>query len=352
MKIAMIAPLIERVPPKKYGGTERVIYHLTEELVSRGHDVTLFASGDSKTSATLKSIYPKPLNEAKEELKIENLFGANIYSVMHIGEAYAHHKEFDIIHDHTPNPLTGYLSLPAANAIDTPVVFTLHNALTIDDNKVLERLRKPYIVTISESQGMPTINLNYGGVVYNGLKMDQYPISDKHEDYLLLVGRICEEKGTHYAIEVAEKLNKKLIIAATLHPHDEAYFKARIEPHLSEDIKWIGEIDEHERNELMSKAMCLLHPVTWPEPFGLVLIEAMACGCPVLAFNQGAIPEVVWDGKTGFVVRTLEEMIDHVSDVSSIDRKKCREYALANFSSAKMADGYEEVYRKIFNKEI
>ncbi|HVS79482.1 MAG TPA: glycosyltransferase family 4 protein [Candidatus Paceibacterota bacterium] len=338
MKIAQIAPIIERVPPKKYGGTERVVHALTEELVRRGHEVTLFASGDSETTAELFSVYPRALREAR----LTDLYGMNVYTTMNIGVAYERQHEFDIIHDHN-----GYASLPAANMSDTPVVMTYHGPFSPEVRTVFQTLRKPNVVTISWAQAKYAPNINHAGTVYNGLDMDAYPFSATHEGYLLFVGRISEEKGVHNAIHAAQYLNLPLIIAAKLDQADLQYFNNHIKPFLSDEIRWIGEVDVAERNALMSKAMVMLHPVGWPEPFGLTMIEAMACGSPVIAFNRGSIPEVVKDGETGFVVNDVEEMIDAIGRLNEIDRAKCREYALTNFNHRKMTDGYLEIYERL-----
>ena len=347
MKIAQIAPIIERVPPKKYGGTERVVSALTEELIRRGHEVTLFASGDSVTKARLVSVYPKALREAR----MKDLYGSNIWSLLSIGSAYERQDEFDIIHDHN-----GYLSAPAANIARTPVVETLHGPITFEVKRIFTALRKPFLVTISEAQGAPAPDLHFAGNVYNGLPMKNYPFSNDHDGYLLFVGRISNEKGVHFAIQVAQELDIPLILAAKLEGIDRPYYHEYVEPFLSEQIRWIGEVDEAERNRLMSRAMCFLHPANWPEPFGLTLIEAMACGAPVVAFDRGSIPEIVQHRRTGFVVHTTDEMIDAVESIrqgtSRIDRKRCRLHALKSFSAEKMAEGYEAIYRKILTKEI
>lgn len=343
MRIAQIAPIIERVPPKKYGGTERVVHALTEELVARGHEVTLFASGDSITSARLESVYPKALREAR----IKDIYGLNIFTILNIGVAYERYAEFDIIHDHN-----GHVSLPAANISQTPAVMTYHGPFTPGIRRVFSALRNPYIVTISRAQSYPAPDLHYAGTVYNGLPMEDYPFSAEHDGYLLFVGRLSMEKGVHHAIAVAQELDLPLIIAAKLDPIDKPYFHQYVEPHLSETIEWIGEVDEGERNRLMSKALCFLHPVTWREPFGLTLIEAMACGCPVVAFDKGSIPEIIRHAETGFVVPEVEVMIDAVESIGSIDRAACRAYALENFSAKKMTDGYEAVYEKVLRKEV
>lgn len=341
MKIAQIAPLAERVPPKKYGGTERVVHVLTEELVRRGHEVTLFASGDSITSARLKSIFPLGLREDKQK----DLYGINRYTLLNLGLAYHMQDEFDIIHDHS-----GEIGLPIANIARTPVIFTLHGPIFSDSRRLMQALKKPHLVTISKAQGRYLNDINIIGTVYNGLQMDHFPFSETHDGYLLYVGRISMEKGVHHAIETANELGLRLIIAAKLEPMDVGYFREYVEPFLSERIQWIGEVDEEQRNALMSRALCFLHPVTWPEPFGLTLIESMACGCPVVAFGKGSIPEIITNGINGFVVHDVEEMADAVSKIMWISRKACREYALENFNEKKMAEGYETIYKQIIGK--
>jgi glycosyltransferase involved in cell wall biosynthesis len=341
MKIAQIAPIVERVPPKKYGGTERVVHALTEELVRRGHEVTLFASGDSQSSAKLESVYPRSLREAKTK----DIYGTNTWTLLNMGLAYDMQDEFDIIHDHLAP-----LSLTAANLATTPTVMTMHGAFSVDNRKLFQTLRTPYIVTISESQMYSLPDLNHAGTVYNGLPMEHYPFGENMGEYLLFVGRISPEKGVHFAIEAALELDLPLVLAAKVDAYDLPYFREYIEPHLSERIRWVGEVDETERNKLMTNARCFLHPVTWREPFGLTLIEAMACGCPVVAFNQGAIPEIITTGVTGYVVQDLETMVEAIQNIGAINRKACRERALAEFSDKRMADGYEAVYRKILEK--
>lgn len=343
LKIAQLAPIIERVPPKKYGGTERVVSALTDELVKRGHKVTLFASGDSVTSAKLVSVYPKSLRE----IKMKDLYGPNVWTMLNIGLAYYHYEEFDIIHDHVGHP-----SLPTANMSPTPVAMTLHGPFTTENKRIFQTLTNPYLISISEAQaksGPP--GLNYIGNVYNGLPMEDYPFSRENEGYLLFVGRISMEKGVHNAIEVAQYLDIPLIIAAKLEAIDLPYFNEYVGPRLSDTVRWIGEVDDAERNRLMSKALAFLHPITWKEPFGLTMIEAMACGCPVIGFNKGSVPEVVENGRSGFVVADIDEMIDAVDHISLLDREECRRYALEKFSAAKMAEGYERMYEKIIEEK-
>jgi glycosyltransferase involved in cell wall biosynthesis len=345
MKIGMIAPIGERVPPKKYGGTERVVYALTENLVRRGHDVTLFASGDSQTSAKLVSVVPNALREANNN----NPYGVEHLSMLNIGIAYQMQHKFDIIHDHNV-----YFSLPTATLASTPVIMTMHGAITPEVKRYFEGLNNPYnpsFVTISHAQSLPIPDINFVGNVYHGLDMQHYPFSRDNDGYLLFVGRIHPEKGVEHAIEVAEYLNLPLVIAAKLDKPYIPYFKEKVEPRLNDKIQYIGEVDEERRNRLMSNALCLLHPVTWREPFGLVIIEAMACGCPVIAFRRGSIPEIIQHGKNGFIVEDTPEMIEYVTQINKIERRYCRKYALQNFNVDRMTDDYERIYQNVIEEK-
>lgn len=345
MRIAQIAPLVERVPPKKYGGTERIVSVLTEELIARGHDVTLFASGDSLTSARLASVYPRSLRESRTK----EMYGFNIWTLMNIGAAFSRPKDFDIIHDHN-----AHVSLPTAQIAATPVLKTMHGTLSVGARLIFRSLPRPWLVSISESQRDPAPDLHWLATVYHGLPLHAYPFSEQHDGYLLFVGRITPDKGVHIAIEVAQILDFPLRIAAKLDPNvpaNVAYFRDYVEPQLSDRIRWVGEVDETERNLLMSRAAGLLHPATWREPFGLVMIEAMGCGCPVIAFDRGSPRELVVNGKTGFVVDDMEGMMDAVIKLPTIDRAECRRHAIEHFNVKRMADGYEAAYRKILSGE-
>ncbi|MBC7836863.1 glycosyltransferase family 4 protein [Acetobacteraceae bacterium] len=345
MKIAMIAPLVERVPPKKYGGTERLIHSLTEELIRRGHKVTLFASGDSLTSATLNSVAPKGLRE----LRIKPLYDVNPPLLQSLGRAFADMKgEFDVIHDSS-----GYSTLPFAEMSETPVVMTIHGPILPAYMPLYREFRKANLVSISRDIGSDFGDLNHIGTVYNGLNMEYYPFSNEHDGYLLYVGRICHDKGTHNAILAAKRLNLPLIIAAKIEETEAGhrYFRKYVKPHLNSQIQWVGEVDEEERNKLMTRAMAFLHPAPWREPFGLTLIEAMACGAPVIAFNRGSIPEIIQDGKTGFVVNNVDELCDAIRKIDTIDRAYTRKYSLENFNEKRMTTGYEEAYKKVIAKQ-
>jgi len=337
MKIAMIAAPIERIPPNKYGGTERVVSALTEELVRRGHKVTLFASGDSKTSATLDASFPKPLREAYPSPG--EIMKRIQTTLLHLGKAYARQDEFDIIHDHT-----SYFGMSFAQSCHVPVVATLHGELNQDNVAMYEKLDKAHLVTISQSQRKLAPHLQYAATVHNGLDMQHYPFGNEHRGYLLAVGRFTPEKGIHNAITIAKKLGMSLIIAAKLEDQYKEYFTTKIKPFLNDKIRWVGEVNEKQRNALMSRARCFLHPLEWAEPFGLTLIEAMACGTPVVAFKKGSMMEIIQDGKNGYLANNIAEMIRAIRNIDKIDRKYCRNYVLQKFSAKRMAQAYEAVY--------
>lgn len=338
MKIAQIAPVIERIPPRKYGGTERVISAITEELVKRGHEVTLFASGDTITGAELSAICPSSLREAGVTDEREK----NGWTLRHIGAAYARAEEFDIIHDHC-----GVFSLPTSELSPTPVVQTMHGAFYDHNIHVFQELRKTNLVTISHDHAHGISGMNHVATIHNGLPMEHYPYNLVHGEYLLYVGRITPQKGTHIAVQLAKKLNLPLILAAKCDPEQQQYFEQEVAPYLNDKIRWIGEVNEAERNQLMSNAMCFIHPGTWREPFGLTLIEAMACGCPVVALRNGSIPEIIEHGKTGFVANDIDQMAEFIPQTTTVNRLYCRQYALRNFSAKKMVDEYERLYKLI-----
>lgn len=348
MKIAQIAPIIERVPAKKYGGTERVVATLTEGLVRMGHDVTLFASGDSVTTAKLKAFYPTSLRASNEQDIYNPL---HVASIRHLTEAYKSFADFDVIHDHTMQ--NSPLSLMFANVVPTPVVMTLHGPIREQDVTALKNFSKPGIVTISHDQARAMPPGFMTQTVYNGLDMRHYPFANVGGNYLLFVGRIAEQKGVHNAIAVAQALDLPLVIAGKLDicvAEDIAYFQQAIKPHLTNRIRWVGEVEDSVRNRLMANAKVFLHPITWPEPFGLTLIESMACGTPVIAIGKGSIPELIQDGKTGFVVDTVDQMIAAVNKINQIDRAMCRDYALTAFRSERMVEGYVRFYQAVIAK--
>ena len=342
MRIAQVAPLYESVPPKLYGGTERVVSYLTEELVKMGHDVTLFASKDSQTKARLIPISPQALRldpNCKDPI---------CYHLVMFEEVIKRAQFFDIIHFHTE-----YLHLPLASRQNTPFLTTLHGRLDLPEYIPLFKKFKNYpFVSISNSQRKPLPWLNWQATVYHGLPEDLYSFYPEKGKYLAFLGRISPEKRPDRAIKIAEKTGIPLLIAAKVDKVDETYFKEVIKPLLKSPlVEYIGEIGEKEKNEFLGGAYALLFPIDWPEPFGLVMIEALACGTPVIAWNCGSVPEVIEHEKTGFIVNSLEEAVKAVEKVEKIDRKICRRTFEERFTAKKMAENYVKVYQQILKKE-
>ena len=339
MRIAQIAPLWERVPPPTYGGTELVVALLTEELVRRGHDVTLFASGDSITSATLDSVHPKALrldNSIKE-------YG--IYEMLQLSTVYERAEEFDIIHSHM-----GCAGLPYAPLVKTPTVHTLHGIFTPDNEKMFTHAKQQPFVSISDSQREARLGLNCVATVYNGIDTSSYEFYLKPSDppYLAFLGRLSPEKGTHLAIRIAKETGWTLKMAGKIDPVDVEYYEQEIKPHIDgEQIQYLGEANHQQKNVLLGNAVATLFPITWREPFGLVMVESMASGTPVIAMELGSTREVIAHGKTGFLCQTVEECVAALDRIDQIDRHVCREHVVRHFSAQRMADGYEAVYQKL-----
>jgi len=339
MRIAQIAPLWERVPPPAYGGIELVVGLLTDELVKRGHEVTLFASGDSITLAKLESVHPQALRldpTVKE---------CGIYEMLQLSRVYEQALEFDIIHSHM-----GCSALPYANLVKTPTVHTLHGIFTPDNEKMFSHARRQPYVSISDAQREPRLNLNCVATVYNGLDLNSYKFYDKPQEqpYLAFLGRISPEKGTHLAIEIAKRSGWHLKMAGKVDVVDVDYFEQEIKPHIDgQQIEYFGEADHNQKNELMGGAVATLFPITWREPFGLVMIESMATGTPVIAMELGSTSEVIAHGKTGFLVNSVEDCIAAIDKVGELNRYACREHVENNFSVRRMTDGYEAVYQQI-----
>jgi len=336
MRIAMVAPLEMRVPPIGYGGTELVVSLLTEELVRRGHEVTLFASGDSVTAASLVSVCPRFLRDSGRD------GGAlTLLSVVSCLEA-AH--EFDIIHNHTCVE-----GLATAGLVSTPVLTTLHGGLSGDYLLLFERYKGWYNTISHSAKSLLPPKERFVGVIYNAIDCASYPFNGgRREDYLLFLSRMSPEKGPHLAIEVARRLKMRLVIAGNVHPQDRDYFQSQVWPQVDGDmIQYVGEADQSRKRELFATARCLLAPITWPEPFGLFMVEAMACGTPVVAFRRGSAPEVVHHGVTGFVVDSLSEMVEAVQRIERIDPQSCREHVVRNFDVPRMVDNYVAAYQHI-----
>jgi len=346
MKIALLAPLWETVPPIAYGGTELVVYILCEELIKKGHDVTLYATACSKTSAKLKPVIQEPMRKSNVKFPIH----CELKAISELGKD---HKKFDIIHNHM-----GYQLLPFADFMDVPVVTTLHGAFVVkEDISFYNFYSNLNYISISNSQRKGAPDLNYISTVYNGIQIEKYPFNpepDLKDPYLTFLGRFSEEKGPHLAIEIAKATGMKLILAGKIDPNyaDEVYFEAKVKPLIdNKQIQFIGELQHKEKVELLKNSVATLHPVTWPEPFGLVMAESMACGTPVLALNQGSIPEVIAHNKTGFVENDVKSLIKHVQNIHKIDRKTCREHIKDNFSGEKMTEGYLHSYQNLINKK-
>jgi len=338
MRIAQVAPLVESVPPEMYGGTERVVFHLTEELVTRGHEVTLFASGDSLTSAKLVPVHERALRldpSVKDYLP---------YHMLELGMVYDRAGDFDLIHAHLD-----FITFPFTRLVSTPTVHTLHGRLDIPDIwKIYNHHRDCNFVSISNAQRKFLPNLNWMGTVYHGYPVEKFPFNAEPEDYLVFVGRFSPEKGPAEAIQIAQKVQMKLIIVAKIDPFERAYYEEVVKPLIAPPfIEYVGEKGEEERNEIVKKAKAFIFPLDWPEPFGLAVIESLACGTPVITRNRGSMPEIMIHGKTGFICETWEEMADAVQDIKYIDRRACRRHVEENFSISRMVSGYEEIYERL-----
>lgn len=340
MRIAQVAPLHESVPPRTYGGTERVVHYLTEALVRQGHEVTLYASGDSRTSAELRPIVPEALRLSSKH------HDPRAWHVLELARVAREAAEYDIVHFHTD-----FLHFPLWRHMGVPQVTTLHGRLDLEDLKPLyEEFRDMPVISISDHQRAPLPMARWVGTVYHGIPASLYSFQPKSGGYLALafLGRMSPEKGPRQAIEIARKAGIPLKMAGKVDPLDREYFARHIEPLLAHPlIEFVGEVDERGKNELLGGALALLFPIQWPEPFGLVMIEAMACGTPVIAFDRGAVPEVMQEGVSGYVVDSVDEALAALERVDSLDRAACRAYFEKRFSADRMAEEYVEHYRRI-----
>ncbi|MDP3057540.1 MAG: glycosyltransferase family 4 protein [bacterium] len=350
LRIAQVGAIWETTPPPLYGGTERIVYNLTEELVRHGHDVTLFATGDSKTSGKLESVYPRALY--RDGIPWSN----PLYPLLHITNAFDKADQFDVIHMHL-NTRQDYVALAFASWIKTPVVVTIHFVMPGENDPakqdrllLLKKYKKNNFVTISNAQRTLSF-LNYAGTVYNGLDFSEFKFNPKPENYLAWLGRFCHDKGTYEAIQVAKKTGMKLIMGGKIDWANEEYkkyYEEKVKPHIDgKQIVYLGELGDKEKIELLRNAKALLNPINWNEPFGLVTIEAMACGTPVIAFDNGPVREQIIEGKTGFIVKNIDEMAEAVGKIGKIDRAFCQKHAVQHFSAKAMAEGYERVYEKV-----
>ncbi|MGI6456512.1 MAG: glycosyltransferase family 4 protein [bacterium] len=338
MRIAQVAPLIESVPPKNYGGTERVVSYLTEELVRLGEEVFLFASGDSATQAKLIPCCKESLRtcrDCEDQLAHHFIMMNRVYDQFH---------EFDVVHWHID-----YLHYPMSKMLDYTHITTLHGRLDIPELvPIYEQFPDIPLVSISNSQRQPVPHANFISTIYHGLPLELYDLNENPEHYLAFVGRISPEKRVDRAIEIAKMNGIPLKIAAKVDKKDQEYFDTEIR-HLLDDplLEFVGEIGESEKQEFMGNALALLFPIDWPEPFGLVMIEAMSCGTPVIAYDNGSVPEVIDDGVTGFIVNSQEEAGAAVRKIDTISRAGCRERFEKRFSSRVMAENYLNLYQSL-----
>jgi glycosyltransferase involved in cell wall biosynthesis len=324
---------------------EQVVSLLVEELVARGHDVTLFASGDSVTKATLRSVYDEAPTDRLWEVEPDAVHVGAAYSFA--TRAYRDGEGFDLVHDHT-----NYLGVAFAASLPTPVVHTVHMVLDQARASFLRRFSSEvYLTAISAYQRDLVPELPWRGVVHNAVDVDAFPFREDKEDYLLCIGRVCERKGQDLAIEVARQAGLPLVLAGRVHPKEAWFFEERILPHVdAEQVVFHGEVSNERKGELLAGARALLFPVREPEPFGLAMVEALACGTPVIAEPIGAVPEVVTDEETGFLATGVDAMADAVARTAEISPERCRDEAVARFHPQAMVDGYEAVYRGILGE--
>ena len=345
MRIAQLAPLWEQVPPSAYGGTELIISLLTDELVRRGHEITLFATEDSQTFAQLDPGCEKALRP-QGVLPPEYM----VYEQMQLSKVFSQAEEFDIIHSHM-----AHATLPYANLCKTPIVHTLHGTFPPLIEKIFAQHRQQNFVSISNSQRRPELDLNYVATVYNAIatdKFDFYPQSDE-PPYLAFLGRMSAEKGPHLAIEIAKRSGWRLKMAGKIDFTNEVFFEREVAPHIDgNQIEFIGEANHQTKNELIGRAAATLFPITWREPFGLVMTESMVSGTPVIGMALGAAPEVIADGQTGFLCKSVDECVAAVGRIGEIDRQACREHVEAYFSLKRMVDDYEAVYQTLLSERF
>lgn len=352
LRIAQINTLMFKIPPEKYGGAERIVYSLTEGLVKKGHEVTLYATGDSRTSARLVSVISHGM--AQEGNARTNL----IYPMLNIIEAINKEKKYDILHFHL-NIASDYAALPLTEIIKEKVVFTIHFTAPslkgyADRDRFLRKYKSLNYISISQAQRKGMEYLNWIATVYNSIPLNQFTFNNNPKGYFLWVGKFNPDKGTKEAILAAQKANVQLLLAGaidTLDSIDSKYYYEEIKPLIDDkQIVYVGEVGGKEKDKLFGEARGFLNPIIWNEPFGLVIAEALATGTPVISFNNGAASEIIIDRKTGYLVNTIDEMAEKIKDIAKIDRKLCREHIEIFFNGDRMIDGYESLYRNLLEK--
>ncbi|WP_114747722.1 glycosyltransferase family 4 protein [Pleomorphovibrio marinus] len=335
MKIALLSPIAWRTPPAKYGPWEQVASNIAEGLVEKNMDVTLFATGNSITKGKLQYVVKMGYAENPD-------IDPKVWECLHISHLMEQANQFDVIHNHFD-----FLPLSYSHLIKTPMVTTIHGFSSPNIMPVYKKYNQSnFYVSISNADRSP--ELEYIATIYNGIHKDEFTYRNTSKDYLLFFGRIHPEKGTYESIQIAKQSGRKLIISGLIQQQE--YFDSKVKPFINDDdIVYVGNSNPKERDKLLGEAFALLHPISFREPFGLSVAESMMCGTPVIAFNLGSMPELILDGKTGFLVNTFEEAVEAVENIKSIDRKNCREWALTKFSREKMTEGYLQVYNKILN---
>lgn len=333
MKIAILAPIAWRTPPEKYGPWEQVASNIAEGMVKLGLDITLFATGNSHTAGKLEYV-------SKTAYAEDNSIDPKVWECLHISNLMERAAEFDIIHNNFD-----FLPLTYSRLIDTPMVTTIHGFSSEQIIPVYKKYNSnTHYVSISNSDR--SNELDYIATVYNGIDSKDFTLNEKPDDYLLFFGRIHPHKGTYESIQIAKKANKRLIISGLI--QDEAYFNEKVKPFINnDDIVYVGNSGPIERDKLLGHATALLHPISFDEPFGLSVAEAMLCGTPVVAYNRGSMPELIEDTKTGYLVHSIDDAVAAINRISAIDRKYCRHWGMSNFSLEKMAEGYLNTYNQI-----
>lgn len=337
MRIAMLSPISWRTPPRHYGPWESVVSLLTEGLVKQDLDVTLFATGDSETSGTLAAVCPRPYSE-------DTSVDPKVAECLHISAVFERAAEFDLIHNHFD-----FLPLTYSGLVDTPLVTTIHGFSSPAIVPVYEKYNaRGHYVAISEADKSP--QLDYIATIHHGIDIAQFPFSAAAGEYLLFFGRIHPHKGVYEAIQVAQRVGIKLIIAGII--QDEDYYHSRVEPYLDGDaVEYVGAVGPARRAEVLGGALALLHLISFDEPFGLSMVESLACGTPVIAFGRGSIPEIVKHGETGYIVADVEQAAEVVAEIRTLDRSACRKDAERRFSHSRMASDYVRVYQEILELE-
>jgi glycosyltransferase involved in cell wall biosynthesis len=335
LRLAMLSPIAWRTPPRHYGPWERVVSLLTEGLVARGVDVTLFATGDSCTAARLEWVCPRGYEEDPGILP-------KVWECLHIARVFENAGRFDLIHNHFD-----FLPLAWSRLVDTPVVTTIHGFSSPGILPVYRAYNSStFYVAISQADRHP--DLDYVATVHHGIEVEEFPFRAQPGDYLLFFGRIHPDKGAREAIDIARRTGRRLLMAGIV--QDQAYFRRWVEPSLGPTVQYLGSVGPQERGPLLAGALALLHPIGFEEPFGLSVVEAMACGTPVIAFARGSMPEVVCHGRTGFLVGDVEEAVAAVGRLGELDRAECRRWVESRFTVGRMVQDYLEVYRRVLER--